>query len=89
MQWYHKPCQNLSLLLVLVRLALNLLAFYRDMGVDVTVVEAMDRILNAEDAEISAMAHKAFEKRGMKILTSAKLQKLEKSKEVVTATIDV
>ena len=64
-------------------------SFYRDMGVDVTVVEAMDRILNAEDAEISAMAHKAFEKRGMKILTSAKLQKLDKGKEVVTATIDV
>ena len=64
-------------------------SFYRDMGVEVTVVEAMDRILTAEDAEISAMAHKAFEKRGMKILTSAKLQKLEKSKTDVTATIDV
>ena len=64
-------------------------SFYRDMGVEVTVIEAMDRILNAEDAEISAMAQKAFEKRGMKIITSAKLQKLEKSKDVVTASIDV
>ena len=59
------------------------------MGVEVTVIEAMERILNAEDAEISAMAHKAFEKRGMTVLTSAKLQKLEKSKESVTATIDI
>ena len=64
-------------------------SFYRDMGVAVTVVEAMDRILNAEDAEISAMAHKAFEKRGMTILTSAKLQKLDKGKDQVTAVIDV
>ena len=64
-------------------------SFYRDMGVEVTVIEAMDRILNAEDSEISAMAHKAFEKRGMTILTSAKLQKLEKSKDAVTATLDV
>ena len=63
-------------------------SFYRDMGVDVTVVEAMDRILNAEDAEISNMAHKAFEKRGMTILTSAKLQKLEKTPQSVTATIE-
>ena len=63
-------------------------SFYRDMGVEVTVIEAMDRILNAEDAEISAMAHKAFEKRGMKILTSAKLQKLEKTKTSVSATIE-
>ena len=64
-------------------------SFYRDMGVEVTVVEAMDRILNAEDSEISAMAHKAFEKRGMKILTSAKLQKLDKSKDGVTASIEM
>ena len=53
-------------------------SFYRDMGVEVTVVEALDRILNAEDSEISAMAHKAFEKRGMTILTSAKLQSLKR-----------
>ena len=63
-------------------------SFYRDMGVEVTVVEALDRILNAEDSEISAMAHKAFEKRGMKILTSAKLQSLKKTAHEVTATIE-
>ena len=63
-------------------------SFYRDMGVEVTVVEALDRILNAEDSEISAMAHKAFEKRGMTILTSAKLQSLKKTAHEVTATID-
>ena len=63
-------------------------SFYRDMGVEVTVVEALDRILNAEDSEISAMAHKAFEKRGMTILTSAKLQSLKKTAHEVTATIE-
>ena len=63
-------------------------SFYRDMGVEVTVIEAMDRILNAEDAEISAMAHKAFEARGMKIMTSAKLQSLKKGKSAVTAIIE-
>ena len=63
-------------------------SFYRDMGVEVTVVEALDRILNAEDSEISAMAHKAFEKRGMKILTSAKLQSLKKTAHEVAATIE-
>ncbi|MGC6411677.1 MAG: dihydrolipoyl dehydrogenase [Candidatus Puniceispirillaceae bacterium] len=64
-------------------------SFYADMGVEVTIIEAMDRILNAEDAEISGMAHKAFEKRGMKILTSAKLTKLDKSADQVTAHIEV
>ena len=67
------------MLLAQYAIGIEFASFYRDMGVDVTVVEAMDRILNAEDAEISNMAHKAFEKRGMTILTSAKLQKLEKT----------
>ena len=51
-------------------------SFYADMGVQVTIIEALDRILNAEDEEISALAHKAFTARGIAILTSAKLQKL-------------
>ncbi len=44
-------------------------SFYRNMGAEVTVVEVLDRILPVEDEEISAFAHKAFEKQGMKILT--------------------
>lgn len=63
-------------------------SFYRSLGVDVTVVEVMDRVLPVEDEEISAFARKAFEKQGMKILTSATVKKLEKSKDNVTATIE-
>ena len=44
-------------------------SFYDAFGSDVTVVEMVDRILPAEDAEISKMARKAFEKRGMTIRT--------------------
>ena len=62
-------------------------SFYRDMGVDVTIIEALDRILNAEDAEISALAHKSFEKRGIAIHTSAQLKALEKTKNSVKATV--
>jgi dihydrolipoamide dehydrogenase len=64
-------------------------SFYNDMGVDVTIVEAMDRILNVEDREISELAHKSFEKRGIKIYTSAKLEAITKSKNDVTATITI
>ena len=35
-------------------------SFYRDLGAEVTVVEQLDRILPVEDAEISALARKAF-----------------------------
>ena len=57
-------------------------SFYADMGVDVTVVEAMDRILPAEDEEISQMAEKSFTKRGLKIMTGAKLGAVKASKTV-------
>jgi dihydrolipoamide dehydrogenase len=46
-------------------------SFYRTMGVEVTVVEVLPQVVPVEDAEIGAFARKAFEKQGMKIITSA------------------
>jgi dihydrolipoamide dehydrogenase len=63
-------------------------SFFRTMGSDVTVVELLPQILPVEDAEIAAFARKAFEKQGMKILTGAKVTRLEKKADGVTATID-
>ncbi len=63
-------------------------SFYRTMGAEVTVVEILPRILPVEDEEISAFAHKAFEKQGMKILTGAAVKSLNKGKDQVTATIE-
>ncbi len=63
-------------------------SFFNSMGSQVTVVEVMDRVLPVEDAEISAFAHKAFEKEGMKIMTSATVKALKKGKGTVTATIE-
>ncbi|HLJ65349.1 MAG TPA: dihydrolipoyl dehydrogenase, partial [Stellaceae bacterium] len=63
-------------------------SFYRDMGVEVTVVEVLDRVLPAEDEEISAFARKAFEKQGMKIHTSTKVTALKKNGEGVVATFE-
>jgi dihydrolipoamide dehydrogenase len=55
-------------------------SFYREMGAEVTVVEVMERILPAEDAEIAQFAHKAFEKQGMKLMTGAKVKSVTTSK---------
>ena len=63
-------------------------SFYQDMGVEVMIVEYLDRILNAEDEEISALAQKSFEKRGIKILTSAKLLGLTETSQGITADIE-
>ncbi|MGE3968707.1 MAG: FAD-dependent oxidoreductase, partial [Dongiaceae bacterium] len=61
-------------------------SFYRTLGAEVTVVEVLDRVLPVEDADISAFAKKAFEKQGMKILTSAGVKSLKKGADSVTAT---
>ena len=63
-------------------------SFYRTLGAEVTVVEVLPQILPVEDAEIAAFARKAFEKQGMKIMTGAKVTKLDKKADGVTATID-
>jgi dihydrolipoamide dehydrogenase len=63
-------------------------SFYRTLGAEVTVVEVLPQILPAEDAEIAAFARKSFEKQGIKIFTGAKVTKLDKKGDGVTATID-
>jgi dihydrolipoamide dehydrogenase len=63
-------------------------SFYRTLGAEVTVVEVLPQILPAEDAEIAAFARKSFEKQGIKIFTAAKVTKLDKKDDSVTATID-
>ena len=63
-------------------------SFYSDLGAEVTVVEVLDRVLPVEDAEISALALKAFEAQGMTIHTGAKVTELERAGEGITATIE-
>src|SRR3954449_6132198 len=63
-------------------------SFYRTMGAEVTIVEVLPQILPIEDAEIAAFARKQFEKQGIKIVTGAKVTKLDKKPDSVTATID-
>ena len=62
-------------------------SFFRTLGAEVTVVEVLDRVLPVEDEEISAFAHKAFEKQGMTIHTKAEVTGLKKTKTKVTADI--
>jgi dihydrolipoamide dehydrogenase len=63
-------------------------SFYRTLGAEVTVVEILPQILPVEDAEIAAFARKQFEKQGIKIMTGAKVTKLDKQANGVTATVD-
>ena len=63
-------------------------SFYRALGSDVTVVEALPRILPVEDEEVSKAAHKAFEKRGLKFRVGASVRKLSKSKTGISIELE-
>ncbi|TPI14630.1 dihydrolipoyl dehydrogenase [Mesorhizobium sp. B4-1-1] len=64
-------------------------SFYRTMGADVTVVELLPAVMPVEDAEVSKFAQKQFEKQGMKILLEAKVTKVEKGANSVTAHVEM
>lgn len=64
-------------------------SFYHDMGCDVTVVEMMPQIMPVEDLEVASFARKQLEKKGIRILTEAKVDKVEKGSNNVTAHIEV
>ena len=63
-------------------------SFYRALGCEVTVVEALDRILPVEDEEVSAAARKALEKRGIRFRTAARVVGLTKDKDGVALQIE-
>ena len=63
-------------------------SFYHDMGVKVTLVEALDRILPVEDEDVSAFVQKSFEKRGITIMTDVKLQAVTSDANGVQASIE-
>lgn len=64
-------------------------SFYRTLGAEVTVVELMPQIMPVEDAEISKFARKQLEKQGIRILTEAKVAKVEKGASNVTAHVEL
>lgn len=59
---------------------------YHSYGSQVTIVEALDRILPLEDAEVSKFMERTFSKRGMEIHTGARFQEAKVGKDGVRVT---
>jgi dihydrolipoamide dehydrogenase len=60
---------------------------YSTYGAEVTVIEMLDQILPLEDPEVAAEVAKVFGKRGVKLLTSTRTEKVEVSDSGVTVTV--
>ncbi|MDE2637889.1 MAG: dihydrolipoyl dehydrogenase [Chloroflexota bacterium] len=56
-------------------------------GVDVTMIEFLERILPLEDPEVSAELAKSFKKQGIKILTGARVDSVDEHGEGVEVTV--
>ena len=59
---------------------------YGSFGTEVTVIEALDRILPLEDAEVSQLMERIYSKRGMEIHTGARFQNAEIGSNSVEVT---
>jgi dihydrolipoamide dehydrogenase len=59
----------------------------KNFGVDVTIVESLDRIVPTEDAEISEELLKHYRKLGITVLTSTAVQKVEDRGDQVAVTV--
>ena len=84
-----KTCPKTLLVIGSGAIGIEFASFYRALGAEVTVIEALDRILPVEDEEVSAAAQKAFQKRGLKFRVGAKVGKLSKVKNGVAVTLEV
>ncbi|MCI0434813.1 MAG: dihydrolipoyl dehydrogenase [Gemmatimonadetes bacterium] len=60
---------------------------YNAFGTAVTIIEALDQVLPLEDAEAAAVVAKAYKKRGIDIVTSARLEKADVGKTGVKLTV--
>jgi dihydrolipoamide dehydrogenase len=70
-------------------IGLEFASFYRALGSEVTVVEAVDRIMPVEDEEVSKAAQKSFEKRGIKFKVGAKVSKVSKTASGVKVDVEI
>ena len=60
---------------------------YRSYGVEVTIVEMMDRILPQEDQDVSTQLTRSFKKTGISIITSSQVQSIDSNNGTALVTV--
>ena len=91
--WTYKEAMTPKMLpksLIIVgsgAIGIEFASFYNCLGVDVTVIEAQSSILPIEDKEISLIAQKSFQQRGIKFFTEATIESTTKSTDSIRLKI--
>ena len=61
--------------------------FYHHMGAEVTLIELLDRIVPIEDKDVSRDLARAFKKYGIKVMTSASVERVDASAKALKVTV--
>ena len=62
--------------------------FYRSLGVEVYLIEYLDRLLPVEDDDVSAQISRSFRKAGIKVMTAAQVKSVDTSGELCKLTVE-
>jgi dihydrolipoamide dehydrogenase len=62
-------------------------SIYKSFGTEVTVIEALPRLVPVEDEEVSKELLRSFKKKGITCMVGAKVEKVQKTKDGVTVTV--
>jgi len=60
-------------------------SIFRSFGSEITIIEAMPQLLPNEDEEIARKIEQIFKKRGIKVLTNTKIDKIDKGDKALIA----
>jgi len=61
--------------------------FYNAIGTEVTIVEMLDNLLPNEDQDVSILLERSFQKRGIKVMTKTKTDKIDKTANGLRLTL--
>ena len=64
-------------------------SMWAPMGTEVTVVEALDRVLPLEDADVSKAVARNYKRRGIDVMTLAKVTGVERQGQAATVSVEV
>jgi dihydrolipoamide dehydrogenase len=62
--------------------------FYRSLGVEVTIIEFMDRVLPIEDDDTCAQVSRSFRKMGVKVMVSSAVKSVDTSGELCKLEVE-
>ncbi|HSK24021.1 MAG TPA: dihydrolipoyl dehydrogenase [Egicoccus sp.] len=87
--WFTEPPKR-AVIIGAGAIGMEFASMWRPMGSEVTVVEALERVLPLEDADCSIAVAKAYGQGGIEVLTSARVQSVERDADTgrVIVTVD-